>query len=204
MYGMFKNAKFNCTNKITLGTCGYMDSDWFTGSFDEVQFCDGMVLDIDRRGDHNKHNAYGFYKTVFKETKFSDRFVVDDEYDKDLLFVDAILPDFITATKPSEIVKQFNEHYEIWKRNNPDKAIDDSPSIAERCKRDLLKLIKSGKSIQDAVRALAVKYPENGDMLVSVSREISDKLSSACFKSVPTVLSIVRGSKFSNLTVGEA
>lgn len=25
VYGMFKNAKFNCANKITLGACGYME-----------------------------------------------------------------------------------------------------------------------------------------------------------------------------------
>lgn len=200
---IFYRAKFNCANKITLGASGYGISCYDTDLFDRAVFCDGMVLDIDLNGEGNRNRDLEFNDTVFKETKFSDRFVVDDDENMHM-FTYAVLPDFITATKPSEVVKQFNEHYEVWKRNNPDKAIDDSPSVADKCRIDLIKLIKSGKTMQEAIRVLAVKYPGNESTLNSIYNEVECRLSGKCAESIPAMLGIVSGSKYSRLTVGEA
>ena len=60
------------------------------------------------------------------------------------------LPSYITASDPQEIMRQFNEAYE-WYESQPD-------DILEQCKRELIKLLSSGKSISVSTKLLQDKY----------------------------------------------
>ena len=124
---------------------------------------------------------------------FSERmFSQPDLYYTDM-FDGVELPEYITATNPVEVMRQLNDAY--------DKAAGVYDVDYENCKKDLIKLLKEGKSIRDALRCLTTRYPMVN--IDRISSECLSKLYIECSKNVSRLLEIPIGSEYCRYTIAE-
>ena len=193
-------------NEVITGFIG--DND---GIFSEAQLPEFLDLDIETRHITKAEiekavNNDGLFKfhNMFKNANmlngcrlnyihFSERmFSQPDLYYTDM-FEGCELPEYITATNPIEIMRQLNDAY--------DKATGVYDVDYENCKKDLVKLLKEGKSVGDALRCLKTRYPMVN--IDKVSSECLSKLSIECSKNVSSLLAIPVGSEYCRYTIAE-
>lgn len=128
-----------------------------------------------------------------KYVHFSERMFNGPEEAYLGMFGGCNLPSYITASEPQEIMRQFNEAYK-WYESQPD-------DILEQCKRELIKLLSSGKSVSVATKLLQDKYAYID--IEKISENVSTVLTEECSKNVLNLFEIPSGSSYCRYTIGD-
>lgn len=212
LYMAFRNAKFS-VDRFTLSVeTEYLDDGALSYTFENAELPMILSLDVppqkwdvsrEEWEEASKYNDFPFdghptYYYMFNHSSpkylhFSERMFNGPEQAYLGMFGNCNLPSYITATEPQEIMRQFNEAYE-WYENQPD-------DILEQCKRELIKLLSSGKSLTDASKELQDKYMYVN--IEEISGEISAAFTEKCSKDVFKLLEIPSGSSYCRYTIGD-